>query len=123
LILVDTSIWIEHFRDPLPEIETLMAGVLIAQHPFVTGELALGDLKDRTVILDFLSQDLPAARIATDAEFLEFVATAGLVATGIGFVDAHLLAACRLDPGTLLWSRDKRLAWWAQNAGLAWSPG
>ena len=121
MIVVDTSVWVDHFREPIEEVERLAAAVLLVQHPFVTGELALGTLKDRQATLAFLSRDLPQARVATEPEFLAFVAREGLAGTGIGFVDAHLLAACRLTPGTCLWSRDKRLARWALNADLAWS--
>jgi predicted nucleic acid-binding protein len=122
LILIDTSVWIDHVRKPIDELEGLLAAALIVQHPFVTGELALGDLKDREPTLTLL-QDLPAARVASNTDFLTFVAHAGLAGTGIGFVDANLLAACRLMPGTLLWSRDKRLERWADTLEIAWRPG
>ena len=95
-------------------------GVLLIQHPFVTGELALAGLKDAETALAFLSRDLPQARVAAESEFLEFVAQERLAATGLGFVDAHLLAACRLTPGSYLWSRDTRLERWARAAGVAW---
>ena len=120
LILIDTSVWVDHFRQPIAEIERLARAVRIIQHPFVTGELAVGDLKNPEATLAFLSQDLPRSRVATEAEFLSFLAHERLAATGIGFVDAHLLAACRLMPGTSLWSRDKRLERWARAAGVEW---
>lgn len=121
MILVDTSVWVEHFRHPLKQIGQLTAAVQLVQHPFVTGELALGDLKGREAALRFLSKDLSQARVASEAEFLSFVTGAGLARTGIGFVDAHLLASCRLAPGTRLWSRDKRLAEYAERLGVAWT--
>ena len=118
MILVDTSVWVDHLREPIEEVERLAAAVLLVQHPFVTGELALGTLKNAEAVLFYLSEDLPKARIASEPEFLAFVANERISGTGIGFVDAHLLASCRLMPGTLLWSRDKKLRRWAEKAGL-----
>ena len=120
MILVDTSVWVDHFRQPIADIERLALMARLIQHPFVTGELAVGDLKNPEATLAFLSQDLPRARVATETEFLGFLAKQRLAATGIGFVDAHLLAACKLMPGTSLWSRDKRLERWAQAVGVDW---
>jgi predicted nucleic acid-binding protein len=120
LILVDTSVWADHFREPVQELERLAAAVMLVQHPFVTGELALGTLRQREATLIYLSEDLPRARVASEREFLTFVTRESLAETGIGFVDSHLLASCRLTPGTCLWTRDKRLARWAQKSGVAW---
>jgi predicted nucleic acid-binding protein len=122
MILADTSVWADHFRYPIGEMEGLLASTMLVQHPYVTGELALGNFKDRQSALGFL-RALPSARVASARDFLAFVDAARLHGTGIGFVDAHLLAACRLTPGTLLWSRDKRLERWAEAMNLAWSPG
>jgi predicted nucleic acid-binding protein len=121
LILVDTSVWVDHFRKPVEELEELLIGAFLVQHPFVTGELALGQFKTWRSILTLLG-GLPPARVASESDFLTFIVHEGLSGTGIGFVDAHLLAACRLTPGTLLWSRDKRLDRWAEAAGIAWRP-
>jgi predicted nucleic acid-binding protein len=122
LILVDTSIWVDHFRQPIKELERLAASVLLVQHPFVTGELALGSLRERESILAYLSEDLPRAQVASEREFLTFVIRENLAETGIGFVDSHLLASCKLMPETRLWARDKRLARWALERGVAWEP-
>jgi predicted nucleic acid-binding protein len=122
LILVDTSIWVDHFRKPIKELERLAASVLLVQHPFVTGELALGSLRERETTLSYLSEDLPRAQVASEREFLTFVIRESLAETGIGFVDSHLLASCKLMPGTCLWTRDKRLARWALERGVAWEP-
>jgi hypothetical protein len=92
---------------------------MVIQHPFVTGELALGNWKDWSSAFALL-QDLRPARVASEDEYLTIVASEGLAGTGIGFVDAHLLATCRLVPGTLLWSRDKRLSDRAEALGVAW---
>ncbi|HEX2764961.1 MAG TPA: PIN domain-containing protein [Allosphingosinicella sp.] len=120
MIIVDTSIWVDHFREPIKELERLAAAVLLVQHPFVTGELALGTLRERATTLVYLSKDLPRARVASEGEFLTFVTRESLAETGIGFVDSHLLASCRLMPGTSLWTRDKRLARWARECGVRW---
>lgn len=122
MIVVDTSIWVDHFREPMSELEHLAAAVQLVQHPYVTGELALGTLRERDSTLAYLSQDLPRAQVASEREFLTFVAQESLAETGIGFVDSHLLASCRLMPGTCLWTCDKRLARWALQCGVAWEP-
>lgn len=119
---MDTSVWVDHFREPIEKLEEFAAAVLLIQHPFVTGELALGTLREREATLAYLCKDLPRARVASEREFLTFVTHEGLAETGIGFVDSHLLASCRLTPGTSLWTHDKRLHRWAQESGVAWDP-
>ncbi len=108
MILVDTSVWIDHFRRNDPSLAVLLEGGRVLTHPFVIGELALGALKQRNVILNAL-QDLPRANIATDDEALSFIARHSLFGQGVGYIDAHLLASARLTPGASLWTRDKRL--------------
>ena len=108
MILVDTSVWIDHLRSKDADLaQCLRAGQVLA-HPFVTGELALGNLNDREGVLGAL-MDLPQAQVAVDDEVQRLIGQERLFGTGIGYVDAHLLAAVRLTPGTLLWTRDKRL--------------
>ncbi len=87
-------------------------------HPWVTGELALGHLSRRSEILGLL-HNLPQATVATDDEVLTLIGKRQLFGLGIGYVDAHLLAATALTPATRLWSRDKRLALVAAQHGLA----
>lgn len=87
-------------------------------HPFVTGELALGRLQQRDIVLGAL-QDLPQSSVATDVEVMRFIAQHALFGIGIGYIDAHLLAAVRLTPGTLLWTRDKRLLAASTRLGLS----
>ena len=77
-------------------------------HPFVIGELALGGLCPNTQVLTLL-QALPEASVATDSEVLFLITKHNLSGRGIGYVDAHLLAAARLTPSASLWTRDKRL--------------
>jgi len=87
-------------------------------HPFVIGELALGSLRQRDVILTAL-QDLPQAVVASEIEVLKFIKVQALYGLGIGYVDAHLLASTRLTLGGSLWTRDKRLHAVADRLGLA----
>ena len=108
MILADTSIWIDHFRQGDAVLAKLLQARAIVMHPFIIGELALGNLRQRDDILNDL-QDLPRAKVATDAEVLHFIAQHALFGLRIGYIDAHLLAAARLTPDCLLWTRDKRL--------------
>ena len=108
MILVDTSIWIDHLRASDERLARLLDAGQVLAHPFVTGELALGNLRNRDAVLGAL-QDLPQADMATESEVLRFIAQKGLFGLGIGYIDAHLLAAVLLTPGSLLWTRDKRL--------------
>ena len=117
MILVDTSIWIDHLRKGEGRLaEALNAGRVLV-HPFVIGELALGSLQQRDVVLGAL-MDLPRVEVATDEEVFAFIEDERLFSLGIGFVDAHLLAALRLTPGALLWTRDRRLRVVADRLGL-----
>ncbi len=108
MILVDTSVWVDHLRHSSPALAQLLTAGQVLVHPFVTGELALGSLRRRDVLLKAL-QDLPQAQMATDEEILGFIEQYKLFGLGIGYVDAHLLAAAKLRPGTTVWTLDKRL--------------
>jgi hypothetical protein len=90
-------------------------------HSFVIEELALGELRQRTIILDYLSE-LPFAGIATHEEVLQFIERRRLFARGIGYVDVHLLDAVELTPGASLWTYDKRLHRAADYLGMATAP-
>jgi predicted nucleic acid-binding protein len=120
LILVDTSVWSDHFKAPVPGLEELSRGAQILGHPFITGELAVGHLRNWAGTLDTLRL-LLQAKVASEVEFLTLISSEGLAATGLGFVDIHLLASCRITPGTMLWSRDKRLARYADQLGVGWA--
>ena len=96
----------------------LLGGGQVFSHPFVVGELAMGSFNRRDLLLKELS-DLPQAKLAEDGEVLNFVSRHALFGLGIGYIDAHLLASVRLMPGTLLWTRDKRLLEIASNLRLA----
>ncbi len=118
MILADTSIWIDHFRSG----DTVLAQRLdrghILIHPWIIGELALGLLQNRTAILTTLV-DLPTASTASDTEVLGLIERHSLAGIGIGYIDAHLLAATLLTPDAALWTRDRRLRNAAQRLGLA----
>ncbi len=118
MILVDTSIWIDHFRQTDLILEALIDRDDVLTHPFVIGEVAMGRMRQRELILADM-RGLPHAVSAMDEEVLDFVQENSLFGLGIGYVDAHLLAAARLTLGTALWTRDKRLDAAAQRLSLA----
>jgi predicted nucleic acid-binding protein len=108
VIIVDTSVWIDHFKDGDPGLAKLLDNGQVLTHPFVIGEIALGSLRQRTTVLDAL-RNLPQALVAGDDEVMIFIERERLFSTGIGYVDAHLLTAARLTPGALIWTKDRRL--------------
>lgn len=117
MILVDSSVWIEHLRRDLPELKrVLLAGEAIS-HPMVIGELAMGNLRQRDTVLGYLG-DLPRAQLATDDEALEFISRERLYGLGIGYIDAHLIASTLLTSGAKLWTLDRRLAALAARLGV-----
>jgi hypothetical protein len=107
-VLVDTSIWIDHFRRPNPRLANLLETVQVSIHPFVIGELACGNLQRRREILGLLAA-LPAVPIVDHEEVLQLIETSRLSGRGLGWTDMHLLASARLA-GVPLWTSDKRLA-------------
>ena len=107
MILVDTSVWIEHLRTGMPELETHLESFEVLIHPFIIGELACGNLKNRREILNLL-QALPAVHQVDDEELLFFIDLHSLSGRGLGLVDMHLLACAHLESCTL-WTLDKRL--------------
>jgi predicted nucleic acid-binding protein len=108
VIVVDTSAWIDHLKNGDSVLADLLGAGRVLAHPFVTGELALGSLRQRQTILESL-RDLPQATVASDDEIMMLIEREKLYGLGIGFVDAHLLAGLRLTPAALLWTRDRRL--------------
>lgn len=117
MILVDTSIWVGHFRSGDPGLEALPTARQILVHSFVIGELALGAFRDRSILGDL--GNLPSAIMATDSEVRLLIEREALFGHGIGYVDAHLLASARLTPGASLWTRDACLNAVASQWGLA----
>lgn len=118
MILVDTSVWIDHLRAGLPTLSHLLDGGSVLGHPWVTGELALGSLGRRPEVLGLLA-NLPQATVATPNEVLTLVERHELFGLGIGYVDAQLLAATRLTPDARLWTNDRRLTAAATRLGAA----
>ena len=118
MILVDTSVWIEHFRHTQPRLVVALEQEEVLVHPFVKGELACGNLRNREEILHYLGH-LPQAPGATDNEALSFIESRSLSGRGIGYVDVHLLASASLHGTVGLWTMDKRLAQVAETLGLS----
>ncbi len=121
MILVDTSLWIDHLRSGNDVLADLLDNNAVLAHPWVTGELALGNLTHRAEILALL-RALPQATLAEHDEVLLLIEQQALSGAGIGYVDAQLLAASRLTPDTKLWTTDKRLANIAARLGLEYQP-
>ena len=118
LVLADTSVWIHHLREADPMLVELTAGERLLMHPCVLGELALGNLRDRANFILALRR-MEHATVATDGEVSRMVEIHRLYGTGIGWLDAHLLASVLLSPNVDLWSRDKRLSGVAARFGRA----
>lgn len=109
MILVDTSVWIDHFRTPNLVLARLMADEAAYLHPLVFGELCMGDLRPRRETVRTLLR-LPFTRAAADIDVLTLVENEALFASGLSFIDAHLLTSAVLDRRFSLLTRDKRLA-------------
>jgi predicted nucleic acid-binding protein len=117
MILVDSSIWIDHIRKASSRLIGLLEAELVSMHPWVVGELACGNLADRAKTLHLL-RSLPRVAVATDDEVLFFIDKHGISGKGVGYLDMHLLAAAAL--GTLkIWTRDRRLNEIASLLGLS----
>jgi len=107
MVIVDTSIWVTHLRQGSRQLKKLLMNAEVICHPFIIGELACGNLKNRNEIISLL-QSLPMAPTIEFDEFLFFIDRNHLMGKGVGFVDVHLLASAQLI-GVLLWTADKRL--------------
>lgn len=120
MIIIDTSIWVDHFRRNDAHLVALLEGSRVLVHDFVQGELALGNLRQRKQVIEALA-DLPRAEHATPEEVLAFIERHALHGAGIGYVDAHLLAASKLN-AALLWTKDRYLYAVASRLKLAYVP-
>lgn len=118
MVLADSSIWIDHLREASAPLLELIAGDQLVMHPYVIGEVALGSIKDRDTIIGDMS-DLTGCEVAEHDEVMALITRYRLHGRGIGHVDAHLLAATLLTPGTRLWTRDRRLREAAETLGIA----
>jgi predicted nucleic acid-binding protein len=117
LILVDTSVWIDHLRRTEPALVNLLQSSQTLTHRFIIGELAVGSIRRRAMILSDL-KNLPQTIVASDDEVMHAIDRWKLFGSGIGYIDAHLLAAAAVTPGALLWTRDKRLRVIAERLSL-----
>jgi len=118
MTLIDSSIWIDHIRAADEILASLIEHEQVLIHPFVIGEIALGAIRSRDAVLEELEK-LPSAPVADHAEVMSLIEGRRLYGRGIGYVDAHLLAATRLWRGTTLWTRDRRLLAVAEEMGIA----
>ena len=116
MVLVDTSIWVSHFRKADVRLRELLYEGSVVCHPFVIGELACGSLGNRKEILSFL-KDLPQASAASNAEVLHIIEHHGLMGKGTGFIDMHLLASALLTRADL-WTSDKSLRQVSDDLGV-----
>ncbi len=119
MLLVDTSVWVDHLRRGDEALTLALQAGLVWTHSFVVGELACGNLRSRAEVLGLL-QALAPMPVSTDKEVLFFIDQHRLMGRGIGYVDVHLLASVQLGGGRL-WTRDKRLHTVAAELGLAHS--
>ena len=117
MILVDTSVWVDHLRKGDRGLAALLTASNVLMHPFVIGELACGNLRKREQVLALL-RDLPHAAVGTHDEILFFIERHTLMGRGLGYVDMHLLASVALHGTARLWTRDTRLRTAADSLGL-----
>lgn len=117
MILVDTSVWVDHFHQSDFQLEQLLRIRKVLSHPFVMGEVALGALPNRGEILRGMDALRPA-RMARDEEVMQLIEEWALTGTGIGYMDAHLLASVLLTSGSRLWTRDRALRKVAQQLAV-----
>jgi predicted nucleic acid-binding protein len=116
MVLVDTSVWVSHLRHGNEELQKLLYEGEVVCHPFIVGELACGNLKNRHEILTYL-QSLPMTILAEDEEVLKFIENNQLMGKGLGYIDAHLIASAVLTSAPL-WTLDKTLDKFAEKLGI-----
>lgn len=120
MILVDTSVWIDHLRQGEPALIRALESESVLTHPFVIGELACGNIRNRAEFLDLIGR-LPTPPVATDLEALELIDRHKLNSKGIGYIDVHLLASTLLLPTARLWTKDRRLSTIASKLEIAFT--
>jgi predicted nucleic acid-binding protein len=116
MVLVDTSVWVSHFRASNAALSALLNQGQVCMHPFVLGELALGNLRQTDAAFDAL-KGLPQMDAALDGEVMALIARQNLAGRRIGYVDAHLITSVFLTPGSRLWTQDQRLHQVAKSLG------
>lgn len=119
MVLVDTSVWVDHLRSSDVSLVNLLNQDLVLVHPMVIGELACGNLQNRQQLLKLFGY-LPYCTEASNEEAMYCLEQNQLMGKGIGFVDLHLLASALLTPNAKFWTRDKRLKNLADNLGIGW---
>jgi len=119
LVLVDTSIWVSHLAKGRAELRALLERAEVLCHPLVIGELACGNIANRSEILSLL-QELPQVRVVEHDEVLRFIEARHLSGRGLGYIDAHLLTSSVLTRAPL-WTADKRLREAASEVGVAYT--
>lgn len=120
MTLIDTSVWVDHIREPIADLNRLLDLGLVVQHPMVTVEVALGTFKTRERVIAAMLQ-LPIAPPVTTEQLLRFIDSNALAGCGVGLVDTNLLAASAMS-GLKLWTRDRRLQAQAERLGLSFEP-
>jgi predicted nucleic acid-binding protein len=118
MVLVDTSIWIDHLRESSKGLVELLQQENVICHPFIIGELACGNLKNQKMILELL-ENLPQAQLVDDSEVRKFIEMRKLMGQGIGWIDMHLISSALISD-TALWTSDKRLRIVAQKLKVLW---
>lgn len=117
MILADTSVWADHLQAAEPKMSEFLRDGQLYMHPFVVGEIALGYLRKRSTILRSL-EFLPSIHVADPEEVVLLIERQQLMGTGVGYIDAHLLASTMTTSGCQLWTRDKRLGKAAAAVGV-----
>ncbi len=118
MILVDASVWIDHIASAEPQLLSLLNGGDVITHPLVIGEVALGHIRNRTIVLGQLDKIVQAI-VAADSEVRALIERRRLHGKGIGYIDVHLLASAVLTPRCFLWTRDRHLRVVADAMGLS----
>ncbi len=120
MILVDTSVWVDHFRSKTNHLPALLENSRVLIHPLIIGELACGNLKNRDQILTLLRRLTFAPSVSHD-ETLYFIEKNKLMGKGVGYIDVQLLASTALETGAKIWTNDKRMEGIAVKLGIAWN--
>ncbi|MCT0199230.1 type II toxin-antitoxin system VapC family toxin [Synechococcus sp. CS-1325] len=118
MILVDTSVWVDHLRAGVPHLAELLEGGEVLSHPWVIGEIACGHLRARRQVLALL-EGLPTVTLASHSEVLLLIERHPLAGRGIGYIDAHLLASAKLSRCSL-WTLDRRMVVLGGELALTW---
>lgn len=120
MVLVDTSVWVRHFREGDSDLEQLLNNGQVMCHPYIVGELACSNMKNRREVLSLL-QLLPLATLAKHEEILQFIELNHLMGKGLGYIDLHLSASAVLTR-VPVWSHDKKLNEANERLGIRYEP-